>query len=219
MKIFSDDKISIERITVGVINTNCYILFPTVAGSDKERTGCIIDPGFNEEKIGTFLDESGIKPEAVYLTHGHFDHLDAADALRKKYGIKVYISEKDYDLALSPSANCSEMFDEVYSFRADEKLKDGDEVSFAGVKAKVIATPGHTAGSICFYLEDEKILISGDTLFYASTGRCDLATGSNEDMQESLAKLFKLKDDIKVLPGHGAGTTIGKEKMRGGDWW
>ncbi len=212
MKIFSNERICIERITVGVINTNCYVLY-------SDSSCIVVDPGFEAEKIEAFLDGNGIRPEAVYLTHGHFDHMAAADEIRKKYGIKVFISENDLALAAHPDGNCSAMFDEVYSFSADDRFADGDELDFAGETAKVLATPGHTRGSVCFYLEKDKILFAGDTLFYASSGRTDLATGSSGDMQESLERLFRLPEDVKVLPGHGAGTTIGKEKLRGGDFW
>jgi glyoxylase-like metal-dependent hydrolase (beta-lactamase superfamily II) len=154
----------------------------------------------------------GLRPVAILLTHAHNDHFDGVDGLRKRYGdLPVYIGELETDLLADGTLN--NPFGDSEGLTADHTVRDGQILELAGLTLKVIHTPGHTAGSVCYYFEQEKILVAGDTLFFRSYGRTDLATGSDQDMFDSLAKLLTgLPEDVQVLPGHGRTTTIGYEK-------
>ena len=156
-----------------------------------------------------------MKPEAVLLTHAHFDHMLAADDIRKAYGCKVYVHMDDERMLNDPFLNLSgTMGTEQTGISADHLLRDGDVLHFLNREWRVMATPGHTAGSVCYYLPEEKVLFSGDTLFAESLGRTDLPTGSMSAIVRSIAeKLLVLPEDIMVYPGHGDATTIGYEKQ------
>ena len=138
----------------------------------------------------------------------------AADSLRNGYQIPVCILKEDAELLQTPGLNCAEQFLRMsYGISADELLIDGQKLPYLDGKIKVIATPGHTAGSCCYYAEAENILFSGDTLFQESVGRTDLPTGKASQISISIReKLFVLPDNTLVLSGHGMETTIGEEK-------
>ena len=180
------------KLVLGSVSTNTYILY------NKQTKECIIiDPA----------------AQAILLTHGHFDHILAADDVKKHYNIKVYGYEKERELFEDASKNTSERFlRKEVKVDIDEYFNDDSNLEFLGEKFEVIHTPGHTKGSVCFYLKDEELLIAGDTLFYHTYGRCDLYSGNHDDMIASLAKLFLLDDNILVLPGHERETNIGDEK-------
>ena len=208
MQVFDNNNICCEVIKVGMLGTNCYIVY-----NKESKAGCVIDPGGEADKIMAFINANDIRVENIYLTHGHFDHIMMADEIRKRTGAQVAIFEKDYTIALDTNGNCAYMVSLELTMKADKLLTDGEKVPFAGALATVINTPGHTAGSCCYYLEDMKVLFSGDTLFFESYGRTDLPTGSMSDMVHSLKeKLFFLPEDVTAYPGHGAFTSIGYEK-------
>ncbi len=208
MQIFDNNNICCEVIKVGMLGTNCYVVY-----NKASKAGCIIDPGGEADKIMAFVNGNDIRVENIYLTHGHFDHIMVADVIKEKTGAQIAIYEKDAALALDTNGNCAYMMSLELSMKADKLLTDGEKVPFAGTQAKVINTPGHTAGSCCYYLEEMKVLFSGDTLFFECYGRTDLPTGSMSDMVHSLKdKLFELPEDVTAYPGHGAFTSIGYEK-------
>lgn len=201
-------ELKIGRICLGMCQTNCYFLY-----REGQSNVIFIDPADNGKYIYDKLQENGFNVEAILLTHGHFDHIMGANVLRELSGAKVYILEEDKVLIRDPYVNVSAQWAKKYTMEADEFLKDGQELCFGDKKCKVIATPGHTIGSCCFYFEEDKILIAGDTLFCESVGRTDLPTGSMSKLQRSVKdKLMVLPDDVKVYPGHGPSTTIGYEK-------
>ena len=149
----------------------------------------------------------------MLITHGHFDHIMGANELREKAGVKIYASELEKDLLASSELNVSNQIGRNYTVEADVYLKDDEKVTINGIEIKMISTPGHTAGSCCYLIESEKLLIAGDTLFAGSCGRTDLPTGSGGMLDRSLKeKLMRLDDEIKVYPGHGESTTIGYER-------
>ena len=157
---------------------------------------------------------SASRPQAILLTHGHFDHIGAANEVREHYGIKVYASCDEEKLLASPARNLSNAYGMSLRVTADVLHNDGDILELAGLKIKAIHTPGHTAGGTCYYIESDKTLMSGDTLFAGSVGRTDYPTASSAAMMESLHdKLRKLPDDTDVYPGHGEFTTIEYEKQ------
>ena len=148
------------------------------------------------------------------MTHGHFDHIWGVEEIRELSGAKVYAYEKEKELCEDASLNVSKGAGRACVVKADQYVKDGGEITEAGITCRLLATPGHTSGSCCYYFEADKILLSGDTLFQESVGRTDLPTGSMGVLVRSVKeKLMPLPEEVKVYPGHGESTTIGYEKQ------
>lgn len=200
--------VKIGRMMIGSYQTNCYFLF-----REETKKAIVIDPADNGKLIYDKLTQNGFSVEAILLTHGHFDHIWGSKELRELSGAKIYALDKEQTLCESVDNNLSAMVGRAYTVVPDEYVVDGAELTFDNISFKVIATPGHTIGSCCYYVEKAGILISGDTLFQESTGRTDFPTGSMSSIVRSIReKLFVLPDDTKVYPGHGDSTTIGYEK-------
>ena len=200
----------IKRLVLGLVRTNCYIVY-----TEDTKKAVIIDPAADSRRIIDEVSALGVTPEAILLTHGHFDHMLAADSLRNRYHIPVCIHKADAELLQHPDLNCSEQFLHMsYAIAADEEMEDGQILRFLDETLTVISTPGHTEGSSCFYSKNENILFSGDTLFQGSVGRTDLPTGRAAKLTSSIReKLFVLPEDTLVLSGHGDQTTVGEEKQ------
>lgn len=194
---------------VGPIQTNCYFLY-------REDTGecLIIDPGYEADKIEAYIQKKQLKVTGILLTHGHFDHITAADEVRRKYQVKIYASAAEEKLMADPQMNVSVMMGDSVSIKADVLLQDGQELELLGETMRCILTPGHTSGGMSFYFPGACMLFSGDTLFQESVGRTDFPTGSSRELIRSIReKLFQLPDAVRVFPGHGLMTTIKDEKM------
>ena len=198
----------IKCLVLGLVRTNCYIVY-----TSETKKAVIIDPAADSRRIVEEITALGVTPEAVLLTHGHFDHMLAAESLRNGYHIPVCVMKEDAELLKMPNLNCSEQFLHMsYGISADIELENGQKLEFLDGALTVIATPGHTEGSCCYYAEAEGILFSGDTLFQGSVGRTDLPTGRAAQISLSIREnLFVLPDDTLVLSGHGEQTTIGEE--------
>ena len=164
-------------MTLGIYQTNCYFVYRE--NSDKVL---VFDPADHGEKIEEALGQHGLHTAAILLTHGHFDHMLAADALRKKYHIPVYVHEKEQHLLGDPKKNLSGLWSKPYTMQADKTVKEGDVLHLADFEIHVLATPGHTAGGVCYYIPAEKALFSGDTLFCESYGRYDFPTSSGREL-------------------------------------
>lgn len=200
--------VSVDYKVLGMVSTNCYF----ICNAETKET-VIIDPADNYTAIVQRVEEKGYLPKAVFLTHGHFDHILAAKEVCNHYGIKSYSFVDEAEIAANSSLNLSSSFMGPFMLEVDEKVSDCEHIKVAGMDFKVIHTPGHTKGSCCYYLEEEKILISGDTLFCESVGRSDFPTGNGSTLSASIKnKLFVLPDDVSVFPGHGDSTTIAHEK-------
>ncbi|MHC1715919.1 MAG: MBL fold metallo-hydrolase [Acidaminococcaceae bacterium] len=199
----------IIAMEVGVIGTNCYLVI-----NEEQKTGVVIDPGGDADQILEKIKQKGIKIEAIFLTHGHSDHIMAVDEVRGVTGAKVYISEADADMLTKASSNLSVYMGAGREFKAaDEFLVDGETITAAGLKFQVVATPGHTKGGICLLCGDT--VFCGDTIFSESIGRTDLPGGSYSQILHSIkTKIMVLPDEMKLLPGHGPATTIGWERRR-----
>lgn len=196
------------RLTVGPISTNCYIIV-----EESKKRALIVDPGGDADRIMNKIKELQVSVEAILLTHGHFDHMLAADTLREKYQVKVYLGQDDSELIKNPMENVSGMFGKPMSTHADVLLRDGQVLELAGFEIKVLATPGHTKGGVCYYIEKETVAFSGDTIFQASVGRSDFPTGSGASLSKSIReKIFTLPEDTQLFPGHGDSTVVSYEK-------
>ncbi len=214
-------KAAVGSMLLGMVQTNCYFVFKedgrdhTPGTNPENPTPCIVfDPADRGALIYDELKKRGFSVCAIYLTHAHFDHIGGVDELKKLSGAKVYAYENERRLCEDPEYNLSADNGMNLTVDPDEYLADGSECEEAGLKFKLIATPGHTEGSCCFYFPEDKILISGDTLFEGSVGRTDFPGGSMSTLVRSChEKLFSLPDDTVVYPGHGGYTTIGDEKM------
>jgi len=194
----------INTLILGDIGVRCY----QVATED---AAVVIDPGFKNDKILRFLEENKNKERLILLTHAHFDHVGYAEELRKLSGVKIAIGELDNPALADTEYNLSYAFGvDMKPFEADVLLKDGEEFSIGSLKIKVMHTPGHTKGSVCYLMGE--ILFSGDTLFYESIGRDDFKGGNGAELNSSLLKLLELPDYISVLPGHNRDTTIAHER-------
>ncbi len=198
----------IKNVLVSEAYTNCYLV-----KNEENEEGFIIDPGGSALKISRCVEQMGMTPKAILLTHGHFDHIGAVDELRERYDIKVYVSEEESKFMQNYNNNLSVFFGEGMIVKPDITVHDGEELEIAGIKMKFILTPGHTPGSGCFYVEDEGVLFSGDTLFCMSRGRTDFPGGSEREIIDSIRnKLLVLPGETVVLAGHNEQTTIDNEK-------
>lgn len=195
--------------------TNCWVIAPAAGGE------CIIvDPGMPDisANIKMIIEENKLKPVAAFITHGHLDHTFSIKPLADGYDIPAYIHSEDRRFIADPSGiHGFEFIDQLKEMVFEEplkvvELKNGATLDLLGMKIDVIHAPGHTKGSVMFVLNQE-VLLSGDVLFAGSIGRTDLPTGSASEMKSTLKnRVLTLSDDLRVLPGHGAETTIKFER-------
>ncbi|HIS00534.1 MAG TPA: MBL fold metallo-hydrolase [Candidatus Excrementavichristensenella intestinipullorum] len=201
----------IQTILCGLYGENAYLLY-----RDSARQAVLIDPGDDLEALTQAIAASGKALGAILLTHGHFDHMLAAQPLKARFNCPVYIHAQDGPYLSNPALNC---YDKRASrlpfvpFQADELLRPapaGSPLTVAGYGFVVYHTPGHTPGSVCYQLEAEKALFTGDTLFAQGYGRMDLPGGSEGDMAVSLRRLLAMPRDLILYPGHGASASLGQ---------
>lgn len=197
---------NIIKLTLGELAANCFIV------EAPGQTAIVIDPGAEAEVIAAELESRGLALRKILLTHGHFDHTGAAAELKARYGAHVYISAQDEEL-LPDRKKSVAFFLPDHTFRpveADARVRDGDIISQGSMKISVMATPGHTAGSVCFIIDD--CIFTGDTLFHGSVGRTDLYSGNVREQGESLKKLAALDKNYKLYCGHGEDTDLDTER-------
>lgn len=197
--------IHIKTFVFGMCETNCYLIY------DQNKNCVVVDCDGDGVEVEKYIDENHFKLTHILLTHGHSDHIGAVKKLKDKFKCKICIGENEEDVLEDPNFNLSAMMGgQPISLRADCFLKNGEFLKAGSMTFRVINTPGHTKGSICYIVEDN--LITGDTLFAGSCGRTDLATGDWGTIIKSLRKLSALEGDYKVFPGHGPSTTLDYER-------
>lgn len=208
----------IERIAVGPLDTNCFIV-----RDDSGGPALVIDPGDDFARIEAVMGQGELA--AIVLTHGHFDHLGAVGALVESTGAPLLIHAADADGITTAQGTGGELFGfhEHISPPADRLLSDGDRIEAGLLNFTVLHTPGHTPGCICLLVEDSSggpsHLFSGDTLFAGSVGRTDFPRGDARALKESVAtQLAPLPAETIVHPGHGPDTTIGRESRINPFW-
>lgn len=201
-------QLKIGRMVIGSVGTNCYFLY-----KDGEHEVIVVDPADKGDQIYHALESKDFNVVGILLTHAHFDHIWGANKLRELSGAKIYALDAEKNICEDPSLNLSAQFGRSYTVVADEYVEDGAEITIADITCKVIATPGHTEGSCCYYFEDAGFLVCGDTVFLESVGRTDFPTGSSSKLIRSIKeKIFVLPDDVVLYPGHGDSTTVEHEK-------
>ena len=196
----------ITKLTLGMLAVNCYII------KYSENKAAIIDPGDEGAKIVKELENQGLTPTKIILTHGHFDHIGAAAFLKEKYNIPLYICEKD-NIMLSDREKSGAYIAPFVKYdptEADGFLKEGDIIELGEDSLKVMETPGHSEGSICLLGDD--LIFTGDTLFQGSVGRTDLYSGNGKKLMESVKRLAGLEKDYKLYCGHGEDTSLEAER-------
>jgi glyoxylase-like metal-dependent hydrolase (beta-lactamase superfamily II) len=203
------ENLELSYRVLGSIGTNVYF-----AVNKATRETVIIDPADDADYL---LEQAKLRDYhicAILLTHGHFDHIMAADAIRKAAGVKIYAYKDEKKVLTDKYRNRSASWAVATTLDADEWLEDGEVLELAGFHIKVIHTPGHTCGSCCYYFYEEGVLFSGDTLFRESFGRTDLPTGSEDEIISSVQMLLtSLPEETDVFPGHMDRTTIGHERQ------
>lgn len=195
-----------------MLQENCYIAY------DETKECVVIDCGAyypaDHEALVSTISEAGLRPVRLLCTHGHLDHCFGNNTILEKYGLRPEISEADKGMLTSYQRQVRNFYQIQFDYElpaAGATFGDGDTIEFGHSSLKVMATPGHSRGSVCFYSPDSSLLFSGDTLFKGSIGRTDFENGSMMQIIQSLRTLAQLPDDTRVLPGHGPETTIGYE--------
>lgn len=194
---------------VGIIGTNFYVI-------TDEETGisAAIDPGANYSELEHLLEGKNVK--YIFITHGHYDHILGAAQARRSTGAEIVIGEKDAECLSNPYLSKGNFHfpEEQECIEPDIIAKEGDVFHVGNTEIKVMETPGHTPGGVCYIIEKENVIFSGDTLFFRTCGRTDFPNSSQSDMENSLKKLASIEGNYTVYPGHGFRTTLDDERAK-----
>ncbi|MGL5626144.1 MAG: MBL fold metallo-hydrolase [Candidatus Rhabdochlamydia sp.] len=197
----------VKRFSTGPIETNSYLL-----ACPSSKLAVVIDVGQGSAKeLDFYAEVHELKIEKILLTHSHWDHIADVAFLKNHLHIPVYIHQDDATNMQDPGSDGLPLLIPIQGVKVDHYLKDGEIIDVGSLHVKVIHTPGHTPGGVCFYVEKQKVLFSGDTLFQGAIGRIDLPTARPLEMLGSLKKLEALPENTNVYPGHGEKTTIKQE--------
>lgn len=196
-----------KQIPLGPIQTNCYILY------NQEKEGVIFDPGGDSSRLISWLEEANIRPQAILLTHAHFDHIGAVDDVRSHWNIEAYLHKNEQDWLRDPTKNGSISWNQPKSIKEAEHLIQAEgKLTVGNFSFDVLETPGHSPGSVSYYSAENGIVFSGDVLFANSIGRTDLLESNHQQLLESIhEKLLVLPEETIVACGHGPTTTIRQE--------
>lgn len=197
----------VKTITVGPFEVNCYVV------RGKSSAAFIVDPGADAQRILDEVARNDLRVVGYLLTHGHADHVGALAEVERQYPAPIYLHPADARWAFTPANQIPPYYAEPEKPKSPVLSASGEDFSFgaADLIFRIIETPGHTPGGVCFWFPEEKVIFSGDTLFCGSVGRTDLPGGNAAILQNSLKKLTVLPEETRVFPGHGPATTIGAE--------
>lgn len=191
-----------DTVEVAPLMTNCYLI-----GDEREKVCAVVDPGGSPDRVLAMIARSALAPAMILLTHGHYDHVRGIPGVLAKYpDLPVYCHEKD----ICPAGNTAESFFLPHVGENQRTYGEGDELKLGDLTIRVLHTPGHSGGSVTLLVED--LMLSGDTLFAGSMGRCDLPGGDEDTIFASLRRLASLEGSYKVLPGHGGASTLERER-------
>jgi glyoxylase-like metal-dependent hydrolase (beta-lactamase superfamily II) len=197
----------IAGLTVGPLEENCWLVgaAPRCA---------VVDPGAESGRIFAEIERRGLVPERILLTHGHVDHIAHCAHVAERYGIGLWVHRADLPYLERPQWPELESFLGARPCPPPERfVADGEAIEVAGLELRVLHTPGHTPGGVCFVHEPSRTILAGDTLFAGSVGRTDLPGGDWSALVRSIqTKLFPLGGDYRLLPGHGPETTLEQER-------
>jgi glyoxylase-like metal-dependent hydrolase (beta-lactamase superfamily II) len=199
----------VRWVVTGPFQENSYLLM-----CSETREAILVDPGDDADDIAALVAEEQAKPVAIYATHAHIDHVGAIAELQEKYAVPTYVPGADLEwLEALPLQAQMFRLGEKRIPRVDGDFADGQRIAFGRIEGVGIATPGHTEGGTCLWFEQEKVLVTGDTLFVGSIGRTDLPGGDFSTIARSIrARLFSLPDDVTFYPGHGDPGRLGDER-------
>lgn len=198
-----------EILIVGPLQCNCSIL-----GDEASREAIVVDPGDNISRIVATLEKHQLTVKQIIVTHAHIDHIAGAQRLKQLTGAPILYNQNDLPLVNMMDVQAGWLGIATPEVAPpDASLEDGQVISITGLAGSILHTPGHTEGSICLYLPQQSLLLAGDTLFAGSVGRTDLPGGNTQKLIRSIHdSLLTLPDEVTVIPGHGAKTTIGAER-------
>ncbi|OHE58039.1 MAG: MBL fold metallo-hydrolase [Thermodesulfovibrio sp. RBG_19FT_COMBO_42_12] len=196
----------IKKLAVGPLESNCFII-----ADENTKEVLVIDPGDEPDRILDLINENNYNVKYIVCTHAHFDHVGAVPDLKKETGAKIVIHRDESEIYKNTADQAALWGYELDPLPEPDMLaSEGDKLEIGDLIFEIIHTPGHSPGGICLY--GEGILIAGDTLFAGSVGRTDFYGGDMEKLKSSFKRLMSLSDEVRVLPGHGPESTIGKEK-------
>lgn len=205
--------ITVKQFTFNPIGEHTYVL------SSPCGACVVVDPGClgreEQEQLYAYMDERSLRPQAIWLTHLHFDHVWGAAETKRRYGIDIYASGADTPWIAENSRICARWgLTSPEMFTIDHEIGDGATLAVGEATADVIGTPGHSPGGVSFHMATDGICLTGDTLFFESVGRADLMGGDSSQLRSSVRHaLLRLPAETRVLPGHGPATTIGHERL------
>lgn len=201
-------KLRTEQKIIGMVSTNVYLGINT-----ETKEAFIVDPADKAELLSDWIRENGASLKAILLTHGHFDHIGAAMELKREFQVPIYAMTMEKTVLDDSMLNLSGSWGKPFTVQADRLLSDGQEISVAGFELIAHHTPGHTRGGACYYIPEEQVLFSGDTIFCESIGRTDFPTGNSAELVRSVKRMLEvLPDEVKIYPGHEEATDVAHEK-------
>jgi len=202
----------VHVMPVTLFQSNCIVVW-----DDETLEGFVVDPGGDTDRIMGLVQRKKINVAGIFLTHGHVDHVAGSNKLKEATGAPVYLHPARRELAEMVPRQCAFFGMPMEEApRVDKEMQEGDLFRFGAIECSVLHTPGHSPGGVCLYFPKSSppLMITGDLLFAGSIGRTDLPGGSGDRMKESLDRVVKFPDDLRIIPGHGPQTTIGHERKR-----
>ncbi len=196
-----NNNIKITTFVLGLMRTNTYLV-----ENQSDKTCFLIDPATQSDNIVEYISQQGLNLKAILITHGHFDHIGGAHFFKEKYGAQIYMHKMDIDFIDNPL----EFGRKFPKFEVDITVEEGDIIQLCGQKIKVMHTPGHSLGGVCYVMED--VVFCGDTVFKNGYGRYDLRGGDVVALQDSIKRIFDLQGDKTLLCGHGPSTSLVYER-------